>query len=153
MVDFPPEDTLQGALRETVRKWMLDDGWKLTPSNPDGFAWSLVCDDSQRIIAVGQLQNRADQLWIEASVTISEDLGTRIAAMADRDRQDFLWDMRFRLLEAKYDFSGVDFPTPAITIRQVAYQNGLNKDVFMQRAREVRNGVALIQWLIQKRFN
>ena len=73
-----------------------------------------------------------------------------MAALPQKKRQDFLWDLRFDLLMTDVEFSGLSDPLGRIGVGQPIFYDALSKDLFMQRLSEVKKALLLILWKIAR---
>lgn len=147
------EEKLPDHIRDRVRTLLMEDGWSLRQQSFPRTVWAFIAEDSLgRKIAVGQNTDREDQVVIQGAVAISETTTSRIAQLPEDERNNFLWDLRFELLRTNLEFSGVQFPLKHIEVTERIFLDALTKDVLIQRTSEVRKGVLMIQWMIQRKF-
>lgn len=64
--------------KERIRQWLLEDEWKVRDFSASGLAWGVVAEDGQKKVALGQVDQRSDFVFIEASVDIPESLRQKV---------------------------------------------------------------------------
>lgn len=151
------ENMIEGALpkeiSETIQKWLIDDGWTLQPISLPDFAWVLVAEDQLgRKIVVGQKSDREDELIISASSAIGEPESNKINQLSEKERNEFLWELRFELLRTELEFSGVELPLSKIEVSNRIFSDALSKDSFLQRTSQVRKGSLIILLMVARKF-
>jgi hypothetical protein len=70
---------------------------------------------------------------------------------------DLIWDIRFELNRMGIDFQGVHLPFQRALLTEAiyfegAFDSGLAKDTFFQRVEHIRRGIAMVQFLLQRRL-
>jgi hypothetical protein len=138
--------------RETVTRWLLQEGWKLQEETPNqAAAWSLGGEDSQgKKIGFAQLVGRPDSVAVHAAMTYSEDDTKRLNGMEPGKRDELLWEIRFRLLEMDVSFQGVELPLRRIFMNRTVYMDGLTKREFMEEVSRVQRAILLVHWLYRR---
>ena len=85
-------------------------------------------------------------------MTFQQEQQEQISRLPSEERNDFLWNMRFSLLNLGVEFSGVAEPPQEVCISQRIYYDGLTKDHFLQRVSQVRNGVLTVLWMVARKL-
>ena len=140
-------------IKERIREILMEDGWSLRKKSGSGIIWAFAAEDRLRIrIGVGQSVGKEDQVVIEGVVTLGEATTNRIAQLPEDERNNFLWDLRFELLRTNLEFKGIQLPLKRVGVSERIFLDALTKDAFLQRASEIRKGVLIINWMIQRKF-
>jgi len=149
MANKPPSNDV----RDKVNGWLMEDGWKLQKHTLPDASWAFIAEDPNiRRIVVGQKVGRDDQLLLQAAVIPDENVMTQLDKLAEDERNNFLWDLRFELLRAGIDFNGVGIPFKRVEVMMRITTDALTKDVFVQRLGQVHKGVILVQWMTARKF-
>ena len=137
------------ATRAKVQNWLMSEGWQISEQLHPSMTWLIRAEDAgARRILVGQNKDREDQIVLEASVTVADDLRQKFESLPEERRREILWRLRFRLLMTNVDFAGVAEPMQNVVLTQRIYLDGLTKDAFVQRFLVVRNAVIAVIWSI-----
>ena len=144
------DDTLESRLKESVRNYLVEDKWKVNPV-AGHVTWAFVAEDNQgRKIVVGQQPDRRDAIFVQASLTVSEDWQKLLSLMDPYDRSKLLWDIRFELLKMEPEFSGLTDELKTIVITQRIFFDGMTKDTFFQRVSQVRKSLLAAWWSLAR---
>ena len=147
------DERLPERIRERVRTLLMEDEWSLRQESFPQSIWAFVAEDRlNRKIVVGQTVDREDQLIIQGAVTLNQATTDRIAQLPEDERNNFLWDLRFELLRTNLEFEGIQNPLERVQVSERIFLDALTKDTFLQRTSEVRKGVIIIQWMLQRKF-
>ena len=147
------EATEANENRETIQKWLMGEGWKISEQPHPDAEWLIRAEDAaQRRILIGQNKSRPDMILLEARVNLSDDHRKKFEQLPEETRRSTLWDLRFRLLSMNVDFAGVAEPMPTVLLTQRIYLDGLTKDSFLQRFTMVRNAVVAVIWSITRQL-
>jgi hypothetical protein len=147
------EERLPDHIKERVRTLLMEDEWSLRQESFPRTIWAFIAEDLLgRKIVVGQNIDREDQIVIQGGVTLDEITTNRIEQLPEDERNNFLWDLRFELLRTNLEFSGIQLPLKHIDVSERIFLDALTKDTLIQRASEVRKGVLMIQWMLQRKF-
>jgi len=145
--------TFASNVKDTVHKWLMDDGWSLRKQSYPEATWAFVAEDRLgKKIVIGQKSDRQDELLIQAAVTIDDDTRDKLDRLLEDERNDFLWDLRFELLRTDLDFRGIQLPLKNIEVMLRICSDTLTKDTFRQGTSQVGKGILIIQWMIMKKF-
>jgi len=145
-VGRPMVDGTHGDEIEAIEDWLEHDGFTLTElrdpethltleaSRPEDFAYSIVHPDRE-----------ADHVFVGLAVP-GEELDEVLAEATDEEIEVFLTDLRFGLLGMGVEFEGLEVPTEQVTLFVPAYFDGLSKDRFMEKLRNVKNAGLFLEW-------
>ncbi|GAG02639.1 unnamed protein product, partial [marine sediment metagenome] len=75
-----------------------------------------------------------------------------IGRLAEDERNNLLWDLRFELVRTNLEFSGISLPLKRVEVIERLFLDALTKDSLLQRASEVRKGVLIVIWMLARRF-
>ncbi len=146
----PEPDTVQVQFKAKVERWLREDGWSLNEAPREGFSWRLLAEDNaKRKVMVLQREHRADQIIMEAGVTIGGGQLGRFEALTEAERQAILNRLKLELARAGYNYNGLELPFKAVGLSEVSYLDGLTKDVFMHRIQNLRRAVVLVSIVMQ----
>ena len=149
MTEIDPQD-----LRAQVQNWLLGEGWQLTEKPHEDALWLLEAQDAGgRIVVVGQKRGKTDQVLLEAAVALTDNHRERFERLAAAERQELLWDMRFRLLQMGVEFQGAQEPLVRVVIGHRLYLDGIGQDRFLGRVARVRNAVIAVIWTIARHLH
>ena len=141
------------TIKEKIRNWLMEDGWSLRQETPQQGLWAFIAEDSRgRKIVVGQNSNKQDEVVLQGQVNIGDDLTNKLNNLEEEDRNEFLWDLRFELLRTNLEFAGIEIPLKSVRVSERIFAEELSKGVFLQRTSEVRKGVLVILWMLQRQF-
>jgi hypothetical protein len=139
--------------RSRVQQWLLAEGWRTTDGVPEqGWAWMLAVTNTKTTLLITQPANKPDQIIIQGEVEVTDDHRKSFNALPSEKRDNIIWDLRFDLLKMGVEFFGVHLPFESIFMRKVIYSDGLTKDNFMQRVREVHRAVLFVQWTFSRNY-
>jgi hypothetical protein len=141
------------AAQVSVKAWLLSEGYRVESTTSPDTHWLLVAtDESGRPLAVGQKVDRPERLMITATSQVADEHQRKFEALAKKRRDDFLWDVRFALLQTNVEFDGLNEPVGLINVGELVYLDALTKDCFMQRVSQVRKAQLLVLWKFQQLF-
>ena len=136
-------------VEETIKTWLVEEGWSLTEQTQPELRFAIVAqDEAGRKLIVGQENKRPDRIVIQASVTYGPDDQKRFNALPQKKRREFLWELRFDLLQMDVEFGGLSEPLQRVSVSQLIFYDALLKDAFMQRLSEVKKALLLIMWKV-----
>jgi hypothetical protein len=140
-------------LKDLIRTWLMDDGWSLRQDTPKDSIWVFIADDGRgRRVVIGQRDGKEDQILLQGAVTIDDATSKKIDQMPNEEKNDLLWDLRFELLRTSLEFSGLELPLKQVGVTGRIIADSLSKDYFFNKVSEVRKGVLIIVWMLQRRF-
>lgn len=146
-------DTSPTEIRGKLQTWLMEDGWSIRQQSLPDTVWAFVAEDEQkRKLIVGQRSAREDEILLQGAIVIDEETGNKIAGLDEDERNNFLWDLRFELLRTNLEFQGVEIPLKQINVTERIFMDALTKDAFLQRASEVRKGVLVVLWMVNREF-
>ncbi len=140
-------------MRERIKGWLMEEGWSLRQETVPEADWAMVAESRRDVkINVRQLSGHSDQVLIFAVVQVDQDTANRLVALPAKERIDFLWDVRFRLLGLGVDFEGVQEALDKVGVGVPIYEDGLTKDTFLYRASQVHNATLAVLWMLARKF-
>lgn len=131
--------------RQRIERWLLADGWTVSPTDAPDAAWLLVAvHPSQIRMQVGQKTEHPDVLILQASVSLSDEHQRRLAALAPPLRADLLWDLRIDLLHSGCEFDGLGEPLDRVRLHRRLFVEDLTRTGFLERVDALRHLVLLV---------
>src|SRR5690606_10461337 len=140
------DETLPQRLRATVERWLVEDHWTVEerPAGPS-VTWALQATDRLgKPVIFYQLDEAQDKVVLETYIEVGPEASSRIEAMEPERREQLVHDLRMELGRARLDFEGAGLPLQRITVGQSCYFDGLTKDAFLQRVRNLQFGIGLV---------
>jgi hypothetical protein len=137
----------QDEVEDRIRKWLLDEGWQLTEQAATKIRFAFVAQDGTGLkMVISQPADKADRLSISANVTIDDKANKMLGALPQKKRREFLWNLRFALLQTDVEFGGISEPLKQVSVGEPIFYDGLSKDRFMEKLSQVRKAILLILW-------
>jgi hypothetical protein len=146
-------DSTHNDVKDKIKTWLVQEGWQLTERAAPDLRFALVAEDQQgHKIVVSQRAAAADRIVVQVTISLSDDDSQRFSALPEKKRQQFLWDLRFGLLQADVEFQGLTDPLKRIVVAEPIFYDALTKDLFMQRFSQVKRAMLLILWSLRRFF-
>ncbi len=142
------DDSNRYNVEADISRWLSEEGWQLSPYTQTDLCFGVAADDGSTKLIVAQLAQMPDRISIEAGITIIDDHVNKFAGLPEKKRREFLWDLRFALLQMDVAFQGLSEPLQQVMVGQTLYCDALTKDLFMQRLSEVEKAVLLVIWKV-----
>ncbi|MFI5422248.1 MAG: DUF2299 family protein [Nitrososphaerales archaeon] len=150
-----PEQTTRGHITEEVKSkiqaWLVEDGYQVEQNEDETADFHLTATHPQTHVAFDVIKprNKPDMIAVAAGVGLAQNQVTRLRAIQEQKRVDFIWDIKFQLLSSGYDFQFS--PDSTTTVEKVIVSvslwfDGLNKHAFMNSLSKVNNGFILVLW-------
>ncbi len=94
---------------------------------------------------------------LEARVVPTSEQAESLVALPEWQANDLMWDMRLELSRMGIDFHGVSLPLKRVVLTEALYFEGaldsaLARDTFFHRMEHLRRGIAMVQFLLQRRL-
>lgn len=148
-----PPDPESQALREKLTSWLVAEGYTVREGQARDAAWMLVVEDpAQRRFMVGQKPNRTDVIVMQGTVAIADQHAQHLDALPEAEREDFLYDLRFRLLSLELDFQGVSHPLRQVVLNEHLYWEGITRNEFFRTLKRLRHGIVAVIWSVGRRL-
>lgn len=135
-----------------LRTWLTDDGWSVKgvvdEQNHQNFEFSAGNDVYHLVHPNPHAES--------AGIISGLDGGPLNKALEGEDPEeidDFLWDIRLRLIELGVEFQGIEYPAQKIVIHVPVYFDGTTRESFFNKQRKVKNATYLLQWVLKSRFD
>ncbi len=141
-----------------IERWLQQEGWTVEPRAGQGSVWTLLAVDRlKRRLLIAQHKGHEDRVLLEARVVPSADQAARLTEASPDLAAELMWDIRMELNRMGIDFQGVSLPFQRAVLTEAiyfegAFDSGLAKDTFFQRIEHVRRGIAMVQFLLQRRL-
>jgi len=140
-------------VKDKIKTWLVEEGWQLTERAAPDARFALVAEDQKgHKMVVSQKAAAADRVVVQVTISLSDDDSQRFSALPEKKRQQFLWDLRFGLLQADVEFDGLTDPPKQIVVAEPIFYDALTKDLFVQRFSQVKRAMLLILWSLRRFF-
>ena len=140
-------------MHDRIQGWFMDEGWSLRQETVPEADWAMVAESRAGVkINARQLSGHPDLVLIFAAVLTDEETRKRLMALPADERREFLWDMRFHLLDLGVGFEGIQEPPERVIVSLPIYEDGLTKDAFLGRATQVHNATLAMIWMLARKF-
>lgn len=147
--ESPPLPPAFQQVREKLTAWLLADGYTLREGASQEAAWLLVIEDAaRRRYIVGQKHDRPDVVMLQGTLTLGEEHAQQVDALGEREREDFFYELRFRLLGLGLDFQGVSHPLRQVTLNEHLYTEDMTRNELFRALKRVRHGIIAGIWMI-----
>ena len=145
-------DDLIAARKARIKAWLEEDGWVVADTSPTGATWALSANDNRSTVVVGQRGDKPDQIFAQARVDIDSQSAERMASLAEDDRSALLWELRFELLRAGLQFSGISLPMERFQFYQRIFLEDLNRSTLLSLVSNLRRGRLLAQSTLERKL-
>jgi len=140
-------------VKDKIKTWLVEEGWQLTEREAPDARFALVAEDQKgHKMVVSQKAAAGDRVVVQVTISLSDDDSQRFSALPEKKRQQFLWDLRFGLLQADVEFDGLTDPPKQIVVAEPIFYDALTKDLFVQRFSQVKRAMLLILWSLRRFF-
>jgi hypothetical protein len=140
------------SLEDTVRAWLLEDEWKIEALPPGESKWAIEFTNSNGQVLTAHEMIRTPYLGVHAVILYKDFEAAKIETIEPAVRDDFIWELRFKLLELGVGFSGANIPLRKIAVHSKVYRGAVNRQAFMTAVERVQRALTLVQWLFQRRL-
>lgn len=135
-----------------IRAWLMQDGWRVEEINAPDALWLIQAyETTSRPILIGQPKRHADAIIIQGDAGFVEEFDKHFGLMRDRERQEFLWDLRFGLLSMGVEARGIEEPLHEIQIHIRIFDDGLTKDEFFSRLSKLKIALDYLELMCERR--
>jgi hypothetical protein len=140
-------------VKSNIQKWLLEDGYKIESQPNQDTLFRFVATDRTGIkTIIVQPKLMLDQIVIGAGIQFDNAQQSALQTLENKNRLDFLWDLRFGLLNLDVGFNGVAMPLKGIEITKTIYYDGLTKDALLQRVSNIKRAVIFTMWTFDRKF-
>ncbi len=143
---------IDDSAQARIKAWLLEEGYTVSTEDRPNAKWLLVGKAPKGKIVVGQPSDAPDRVLISASIAVADEHQAKFNKLPKTKRDEFLWDLRFALLQTDVEFEGVKEPLDRLALSEIIFAGALTKDRFVQRVAHVRKGTLLILWKFQHLF-
>lgn len=148
-----PENTETEKVKSNIQKWLLEDGYKIESQPDQNMLFRFIVTDKSGIkTIIAQPMLILDQVVIGAGINVDNTQQSLLQTLENKERLDFLWDLRFGLLDLDVGFQGISLPLKGIEISKTIYYDGLTKDALLQKVSNVRRAVIFAMWTFDRKF-
>jgi hypothetical protein len=139
--------------KDKIKTWLAEEGWQVTERAAPDARFALVAEDRRgHKMIVSQKAAAADRVVVQVIISLSDDDSRRFSALPEKKKQQFLWDLRFGLLQADVEFDGLTDPPKQIVVAEPIFYDALTKDLFVQRFSQVKRAMLLVLWSLRRFF-
>jgi hypothetical protein len=139
-----------------IQRWLMQEGWKIGEDQHPQASWLLTATDGMgRPILIVQPLQPADRIDIQASVGVSAEHLEGLKALKEMEVQEFLISIRHNLLLLGVDsveIGETPYLPQQIVLSQRIFDDGLSKDIFLQRVHQVMRALATVQMAFVGKF-
>lgn len=136
-----------------IERWLLSEDWSTNRHAPmEGWAWILAGVNVKTTLLFMQPSRHPDRVLIQGEIKVDDEQQRAFNALPSEKRDVMIWELRFALLQMGVEFVGIQLPLESIFLRKSIYEDGLTKDAFMQRARDVHRAILLVQWTLARHY-
>jgi len=140
-------------VKNNIQKWLLEEGYKIQSKPNKDALFQMIATGADGIkISVLQPVLKLDQIVIVTGVGLDETRQTALQAMENKERLDFLWELRFGLLNIGVSFGGISIPLKGIEMSYPIFYDGLSKDAFMHKFFDIKRAVIFVLWTFDRKF-
>jgi hypothetical protein len=137
-------------IQEQVTAWLIADNFQVRPLPEPNFYWSVAALIGSVGVGIGQAVGRPEKIVINGTMRVADWQNARINTLSPEERNDFIWDLRLRLLTFNIDYS-VDSPLQEVVITREVFADSLSRSSLLEAARAVRNALLTTVACIMKR--
>lgn len=140
-------------VKNNIQKWLLEDGYQIELQPDKNSLFRFIATDMIGIkTLIFQPNLMTDQILVAAGINFDDNQQNLFQTLENKDRVDFLWDLRFGLLNLDVGFNGITVPLKGIEISKPIYYDGLTKDALLQKLTTVKRGVLFTMWTFDRKF-
>lgn len=140
------------AMQEKIQNWLIEEGYKVSKQNDPKTYFTIIAEHGTGMkIGVSQSLESTDRITVSGTVEFPED---GLHGLAQDERLNLLWDLRFALMASELMFVMVpngQLPNKVHILKNVWY-DGLTKDRFMNVAQRVVEGKLLTMWKFNQKL-
>jgi len=144
-------------VREMVRAWLEDEGMfknEVDDANADFHFIIEVPPGSNQIIDIIAPRDRS-LLLVASGIRLSEEHYSAVMNMDEKERERFMWEIRFSLIFLSTEFQIIpDATSPQLfQFTRKLYQEDLTRQLLMDAIGEVHKCKLFIIWKMRERFD
>ncbi len=144
-------------IREMIRFWLEDEGMfrkDVDDANADFHFIIEVPPGSNQVIDIIAPKNK-DLLLVASGVKLSDEHYSAVMSMDDKERERFMWDIRFSLIFLKTEFQIIPnaISPQLFQFTRKLYQENLTRQSLMDAVGEVHKCKLFIIWKMREKFD
>jgi hypothetical protein len=145
-------DTTFQDKKARVKTWLTQEGWKINEDTAPDALWLLQIYHSPNCpILIGQPTEHPDALIIQVEAGFVEEFDRHFEKMSDKERREFVWDLRFGLLNMGVQFRGIAEPLHEVQVHLRIFDDALTKDEFLRRLSKIEAALDFTMWMCERR--
>jgi hypothetical protein len=138
---------MENDTMNAIEAWLLAEGYTLNKLSHENTQWLLEArDPDNRPFLIGLQKTPEDQIRIQATLSFDPGAQSRFTALSKEDRDNYLWEVKFRLLQMGLNFTGFGDPMQQVAVVKSLYLDGFNKNLFIHTLETVRNALLVVLW-------
>lgn len=140
--------------RLKIRNWLLAQEYTMQPAQIPGKSWAMVAESYHKdfgcLIAVEAKSPHIIGLGLTLPLEIYQNL---LDALPSKERKEFLYDLRFKLLELDISFS-----VPFESFAELVYathllEEELSKIRLLQAIHQLNKAILITVWSFERKFD
>jgi hypothetical protein len=139
--------------RARVERWLVEMDYAVSPIVREEVVWGLAGERRGQVgIAVAQIVGHTDQVYLQTACRLEDGFKDRIALLAADERQELIWDIRFRLILFDTSFDGVEEPLTVVNFADTIFIEALNRTSFAASVSRILRSYTALSFMLQRRF-
>lgn len=136
-------------VKERIQNWLLEEEFYIREnSDPLCIFNFTVADRSGESVTVLQPLNKRDQVRILAKLEFTVDQTSKINALSESRRNEFIWNLWSAMLHIGVAYTGLNLPLQIVVIETPIYLDALTKDRFLEKEFLIRSALLLLVLMI-----
>lgn len=139
----------RSTVRVKLEQWLTEEGYVTKALKDAQTHFTFAVEHRLGIIlTVGQLLKNKDRITIIGTLDISDEDQKKLREIPEKQRNDFLWDLKFALLsnDIPFEMLANNLIPYRILVTQAIWYDGLTKDRFMQTIHRAIKAVVMVLW-------
>lgn len=148
-----PQNGEPGQNKAKIMQWLTEDGFKIQEM-PDANAQFHIIAEHQGGMKADIIHpaNMKDKLIMHGGVLLTDDRKQKLAAMDLGKKVNLFWDLRLILIMSGVGFETLDYSSDRYGLSTIAYYDGLNKNIFMDKFHLLLNSMVYLFMTFDKLF-
>ncbi len=146
-----PSNQEQEKVKANVKKWLLEEGFKVQPIIDDKSVFRFTSADSGGMkFQVLQPIEKADEVVFVAGITVTKEQQQILQNKDNKEQSMILWKIRLGLLDAGVGFSRLSMPLDSFDVHTEIYYDGLTKNEFMKSLNKIKRALFFAFWTVDQ---
>lgn len=144
-------DPALAEVRAGIVEWLKAEGWQTASGTGEGAAWAIRGEDpGGKVVIFAQESQPPNRLLLHASVRLDAAHSEKLAALGQKEQEEFCWEMRMKLLDMRVDFQGVAMPLEQVNLRMRLYTEDLTRSRFFDTVGCLQNAMLYVIWTVRR---